>query len=189
MYKKVPFLGAFFKRGADMFLDEMLKPLFENEKYIVCPTFSDDHLFDVTYVLFRDSRQKAVIIEYNRKNKNLHTLDVEFIDTHFIDSKELFHLTELWARKHSPERLKIATGTIQLNSFHNLQHLPELLPSLGLKYLELSVRSYNVLHREKYYTLKEVLVLTEERLRTFHSLGDRNVYEILTKIDEFKSKE
>jgi DNA-directed RNA polymerase subunit alpha len=53
-----------------------------------------------------------------------------------------------------------------------------------IEHLDLSVRSFNCLKREKYNHVRNIVELTERQLYAIHNLGEKSVKEIIAKIED-----
>lgn len=85
------------------------------------------------------------------------------------------HLGTFDEMTHIAEKTKI---------FKEKQEEENRILDLPIEHLELSVRSYNCLKREKLLTVKDVIKLREDQLYAIQNLGEKSVKEIISKIEE-----
>lgn len=100
--------------------------------------------------------------------------------------KELYELqNNVFKMKEALEnKIKIIAKRIAMPSLYSVQaQTVELLP---IDVLDLTVRSYNCLRRAGINTIGDLLLLSEDKLRTIRNLGNKSVKEILTKLEPYR---
>lgn len=166
-------------------LEASIKQDYENDQCIISPMVTNKSGFHLTF-LCRKTREIIVNINWRMENEKAAFLSFEFDERFVGNPKKVMELIEKWTKRHTPHRLKIASGVIRFILIHNVKNIPEILPTLGIQYIDFNVRPFNVLKMQGYFTIKDMLTLNKERLSTFPNLGEKSICEILNKIDEFK---
>ena len=81
-------------------------------------------------------------------------------------------------------KIKLIAKRIAMPSLYSVQaQTVELLP---IDVLDLTVRSYNCLRRAGINTVGDLLLLSEDKLRTVRNLGNKSVKEILMKLEPYR---
>lgn len=144
--------------------------------------------FKEGYTLESIAKQKGVTRERVRQiiAKGLRRLKHPSRIKYLRYGKELYELQNsvLKMKEALENKINIIAKRIAMPSLYSVQvQAVEFIP---IDVLELSVRSYNCLRRAGINTMGDLLLLSEDKLRTIRNLGNKSLREILMKLEPYR---